>query len=89
MLFCEKWDSAGVAVAVWQCGSGSDPSTDKGQHLILAVSCIISRAVAVHLENSSDLSSGRRPLSKSDEFSRWIAIVTEIMRGKVQTFSEK
>ena len=40
-------------------------------------------------ENSSDLSSGRRPLSQSDEFSGVTTLVVEIMRCKVTTFSEK
>ena len=39
---------------------------------------ITSTTIAIHLENSSDLSSGRRPLSKSDECLRWIALVIEI-----------
>ena len=30
-------------------------------------------------ENSSDLDRGRRPELKSDEFSRWIAMVVEII----------
>ena len=39
---------------------------------------IMSTIIAIRLENSSDVSSGRRPLSESDEFSRWIATVIEI-----------
>jgi hypothetical protein len=32
----------------------------------------------IHKENSSDLSSGRRPIVKSDEFSLWIILVIQI-----------
>ena len=50
-------------------------------HYLRAISAkteIISITIGVLFENSSDLSSGRRPMSKSDEFSKSTPIVLEI-----------
>ena len=47
--------------------------------MISAVSHIFSVTIVVKVQNSSDLDRGRRPELKSDEFSRWIAMVVKIL----------
>ena len=42
--------------------------------------------MVILFENSSDLRSGRRPVSKSDEFSKSITTVDEIRRCENTTF---
>ena len=42
--------------------------------------------MVILFENSSDLRSGRRPVSKSDEFSKSITTIDEIRRGENTTF---
>ena len=54
---------------------------NKCTHYLRSISTkieIISITIGVLLENSSDLSSGRRPVSKSNEFSKSTPIVIEI-----------
>ena len=44
----------------------------------------ISSTVVILFENSSDLDTGRRPDLKSDEFSKSITMVTEIISDLVE-----
>ena len=58
----------------------TDPSTDKGKHFsgnCVTSHLIISTSRGVRSENSSDLDMGRRPVSKSDEFSDLTPLVIE------------
>ena len=57
------------------------PNPNKCTHYLRAISTkieIISTTIAVTTENSADLSSGRRPVSKSVEFAVVTAMVVEI-----------
>jgi hypothetical protein len=63
--------------------------SDKGKHLIWAVSLIISITRGGTSHFSSDLSSGRRPKSKSLEKCEVPPLVIEIMRCEVTTFAKK
>ena len=49
---------------------------------------MISITIGIVFKNSSDLSSGRRPLSKSNEFSKTIPLVIEIWSPKVRLFTK-
>ena len=71
------------------CGASQTPNSNKCARTLCAISTkleIISITRLVTPENSSDLSSGRRPVSKSDEFLVILIVLSEIMRCEHGTF---
>ena len=68
------------------------PNPNKWSHYLRAISTkieIISTTKLVILENSSDLSSGRRPVSESEEFSKITNLGIEICGRQFRAFPEK
>ena len=67
----------------------SESCSDKGKHLIWAVSLIISITRGGTSHFSTDLDLGRRPELKSDEKCEVPPLVIEVMRCEVTTFAKK
>ena len=80
-LYCNKDGSQPRKLLALEMTAEGTPNPNKWSHNLRAISTqidIISITIGLQTKNSADLSSGRRPVSKSDEFFVCNPIVIEI-----------